>query len=269
MNHKHFMVGVVVASCAALPAYAADKAAGKTTATAVCAACHGANGVSVAPTIPNLAGQKEKYLAGQLKAFKGKRRKHPIMGPIAAQLSGAQIANVSAFFASLAGAADSAAKSKPLANLISRKISFPANFKSGFTHYTTLNNTRRKQLRKYWANKIALDAARAGNPLPEGSVLVVEAFKAKLGADKKPVKGADGMYVATKLAGYTAMERRAGWGNDFPEILRNGDWQYGIFKPDQSLRAGRSQAACLACHKPHANISYVFTLKALQDAARK
>lgn len=35
---------------------AADAAAGKAKAEEVCAACHGANGVSVSATIPNLAG---------------------------------------------------------------------------------------------------------------------------------------------------------------------------------------------------------------------
>ena len=51
----------------ALPAMCqvADLAAGKAKAEAVCAACHGANGVSVTDAIPNLAGQKSAYLQAQ------------------------------------------------------------------------------------------------------------------------------------------------------------------------------------------------------------
>ena len=48
-------------SCSALaqtPPPKADLAAGKARVEAVCAACHGANGVSVSDTIPNLAGQR-------------------------------------------------------------------------------------------------------------------------------------------------------------------------------------------------------------------
>jgi cytochrome c553 len=41
----------------ALPALAADIAAGRLKAATVCAACHGADGVSVSDRIPHLAGQ--------------------------------------------------------------------------------------------------------------------------------------------------------------------------------------------------------------------
>ena len=52
-----------------------DASAGKT-ATASCAACHGAQGVSVNPAWPSLAGQDAQYLADALKAYKhGSRNK--------------------------------------------------------------------------------------------------------------------------------------------------------------------------------------------------
>ncbi len=269
MNYQHFVLSALFAFGVVTPGQAADIAAGKAMAGVVCAACHGANGISVAPWIPNLAGQKEVYLAGQLKAFKSGKRKHAMMNPVAEQVSAAGIANVAAFFASLPGAANSTEKSKPLANLVSRRMSFPSNFETGFTHYFTFNHKGRKQLRNVYANGVALEAAKAGRELPDGSVIVVEAFKAELGPDKKPVVGADGFYVAAARAGFTAMERRAGWGNDFPAILRNSDWNYAVFKGDKSLRPGVNQATCLACHKPFAKDSYLFTLKALRDVARK
>ncbi len=268
MNYRHFVLGALVAFGVATPGQAADIVAGKATAGAVCAACHGINGISVAPWIPNLAGQKEAYLANQLKAYKSSKRKHLMMNPIAEQLSAAGIANVAAFFASLPGAAKSTEKSKPLANFIAKRITLPANL-SGFTHYMTFNHKGRKQLRKVYANRVALEAAKAGRQLPDGSVIVVEAFKAKLGPDKKPIVGADGFYVSTGRAGFTAMERQAGWGDDFPSLIRNGNWHYGVFKADRSARPGINQATCLACHKPLANDSYLFTMKALTDAARK
>ncbi len=269
MNYRYFVLSALFAFGAVTPGQAADIAAGKATVGAVCAACHGANGISVSPAVPNLAGQKEKYLAAQLKAFKSGKRKHRMMNPIAEQVSAASIANVAAFFASLPGAANSTEKSKPLAHLVSKRMSFPSDFKAGFTYYTTINFAARKQVRRYYANQAAVAAAKAGTPLPEGSVLLVEVYKAKLGADKKPAMGADGFIVADKLLVYTAMERRVGWGNDFPDMLRNGDWNYAVFKGDKTLRPGVNQATCLACHKPFVNDSYVFSLKALQEVARK
>ncbi len=79
---------------------AGDIAAGKAKA-AVCAACHGPNGISPQPQWPNLRGQKEQYIIKQLKAFKAGTRKDPLMSPQAAQLSDQDIENVAAYFSSL------------------------------------------------------------------------------------------------------------------------------------------------------------------------
>ena len=81
-------------------AFAADIEAGKAK-SAMCAACHGAAGVSAIPMYPNLAGQKEAYLAKQLKDFKSGARKDPVMAPMAMGLSDADVANLSAYYASL------------------------------------------------------------------------------------------------------------------------------------------------------------------------
>jgi cytochrome c553 len=79
---------------------AGDVAAGKTKA-AVCAGCHGAEGISAAPIYPNLKGQKEAYLIKQLKAFREGTRTDPMMSPMAKPLTDADIDNVSAYFSSL------------------------------------------------------------------------------------------------------------------------------------------------------------------------
>ncbi len=78
-----------------------DAAAGKTKATTVCAACHGANGISTNDMWPNLRGQKAQYIVKQLKAFKAGTRKDPLMSPQAAQLSDQDIENVAAYYSSL------------------------------------------------------------------------------------------------------------------------------------------------------------------------
>lgn len=84
----------------ASPAFAGDIAAGKAKA-ATCGACHGATGISAVPMYPNLAGQKEVYLVKQLKDFKSGARKDPVMGAMAMPLTEADIANISAYYASL------------------------------------------------------------------------------------------------------------------------------------------------------------------------
>jgi len=100
---KHQILAVLTAvtlAASANAALAGDLAAGKAKA-ATCAGCHGANGISAVPTYPNLAGQKEAYLVKQLKAFKDGSRKDPTMNAMAAPLTDDDMANVSAYFASL------------------------------------------------------------------------------------------------------------------------------------------------------------------------
>ncbi len=94
----------LIAACAICfsisPALAGDAAAGKTKA-ATCGACHGMNGISPNDLWPNLAGQKAGYLIAQMKAFRDGQRKNPMMAPMAAGLSDADIADLAAFYSSL------------------------------------------------------------------------------------------------------------------------------------------------------------------------
>lgn len=80
---------------------AGDAAAGKTK-SATCAACHGADGNSMVPTFPKLAGQHEAYLEKQIKAFRDGTRKDASMAPMVAGLTDADAANLAAYFASQA-----------------------------------------------------------------------------------------------------------------------------------------------------------------------
>ena len=248
-------------------AYAADIEAGKAKAAVVCAACHGAAGVSVSDTIPNLAGQKARYIETQLRALKAGTRKNDIMNAIASQLGADEIANLAAHFSAQASAA-SGAKSDFLSNLVKTGVNFPENYKSSFTRYHTINFPQTGQVRYYYANNAALQAAKAGKPLPDGSVLFAEVFSAKLDAAKKPVTGSDGFFVADQLLFYTAMARDAGWGKEIPEMLRNENWNYAVFTTAKQHRPGVNQAECLACHKPLDKVSYTFTLKVLTEVAK-
>lgn len=82
---------------------AGDVAAGKAK-SAVCAACHGADGMAVIPGYPHLKGQNEQYLITSMKAYKNKERNGGlalVMQAQASMLSDADIANLAAYYASL------------------------------------------------------------------------------------------------------------------------------------------------------------------------
>jgi len=82
---------------------AGDAAAGQAKA-AVCAACHGADGIAVIPGYPNLKGQNEQYIISSIKAYKNKERNGglaAVMQAQAAMLNDADIANLAAYYSSL------------------------------------------------------------------------------------------------------------------------------------------------------------------------
>ena len=75
-----------------------DPERGARIAEAKCASCHGADGNSVDPKFPKLAGQNPAYLYGQLYAFNTGARSSDIMSGIVATLSNADAADAASFF---------------------------------------------------------------------------------------------------------------------------------------------------------------------------
>ncbi len=74
-----------------------DLVKGEAKYTAVCAACHGADGNSGAPANPKLAQQHPEYLVKQLQEFKSGKRQNAIMQAMAAPLSDADMKDISAW----------------------------------------------------------------------------------------------------------------------------------------------------------------------------
>jgi len=66
---------------------------------AVCFGCHGPNGNSANPAWPTLAGQSALYVTQQLRLFRAHVRDNPVMTPLAAGLSDADIDDLAVFFA--------------------------------------------------------------------------------------------------------------------------------------------------------------------------
>ena len=102
---------VTLLACTLAPPAAAqapvepDLARGQQIATQVCAACHAADGNSVQPANPVLAGQHAEYMRKQLQNFKAQNgkpaeRPSPIMAGMVANLSPDDMTHVAAYFAS-------------------------------------------------------------------------------------------------------------------------------------------------------------------------
>lgn len=105
MSLKRYTIASLFVLGSSVPAFAvaADAEAGEARA-AVCAACHGKDGIAQIPGYPNLAGQNEQYLVSSLKAYKNNQRSGgnaTIMQSQATGLSEEDIANLAAYYANL------------------------------------------------------------------------------------------------------------------------------------------------------------------------
>lgn len=112
---KKLAFAALVMFGAASTVSAAGSAADGKTKSMICAACHGADGNSMVPTFPKLAGQHAEYIAKQLADFKSGARTDPTMTGMAAPLSEQDIADLSVYFSGNTGAIGTAADAKKAA----------------------------------------------------------------------------------------------------------------------------------------------------------
>lgn len=106
-----------------------DLARAQQIAAQVCAACHGAEGVSAAPANPHLAGQHAEYTALQLRHFKQGLRKNPVMTAMAAALTDEETKTLGTYFSEKKPKPGSA-KDKALAD-IGQRVYRGGNAKTG------------------------------------------------------------------------------------------------------------------------------------------
>jgi len=148
------------------------------------------------------------------------------------------------------------------------KVAFPADYGKGVV-YMTLDRPENKQVREYFTSQEAVDAAKKGAPLPNGTVITVAQYAAQLDPQGNPVKDANGRFVKTNnILGYTVMEKRTGWGAEYPETQRNGEWEYQAFRADKTPNPNANLTGCFNCHKPQAAQDFVFSYQSLKTAAR-
>ena len=146
------------------------------------------------------------------------------------------------------------------------KVVFPADYAKGVL-YTTVDRADNKQYRELYAPQAAIDAVKAGKPIPSGTVLTLVQYAAKLDAAGNPEKDANGRFIKTdEIAGIAVMEKRTGWGAEYPDDMRNGEWEYQAFKADKTVNDKANLKACFTCHKPLDKQDFVFSFDKMKTA---
>jgi hypothetical protein len=84
-------------------------------------------------------------------------------------------------------------------------VRFPENFAEG-VHYATVNRGNIRE--EIFTSRAAIDAVKNGQSIPSGTVITLVDYR-------------DG-----KLFRYVVMEKRTGWGGEYPPEMRNGEWEW-------------------------------------------
>jgi cytochrome c553 len=172
------------------PAIVGNAEAGKEK-SAVCAACHGPDGNSLAPLWPKLAGQHENYLLQQIQAFKVGTRSEPTMSPMAAPLSDQDMADLAAYFATQVRQPGTAGeKSMPVGQKIYRGgnkatglpacggCHGPAGAGNAAANYPSVNSQQVDYVKKQ------LDDYKSGARGKEGKGIIMRDIAAKMTPDE-------------------------------------------------------------------------------------
>ena len=147
------------------------------------------------------------------------------------------------------------------------KVAFPENYAQGVMYYS-FDRPDAKQYRETFVTPAAIDALKKDQPVPSGTVITTVLYKAQLDADGNPVKDGNGRFIKSDLVGYAVMEKRTGWGAEYPEEKRNGEWEYQVFTADKKVNDKVNLNACFECHKPHASTDFLFTADKIKAASK-
>ena len=142
------------------------------------------------------------------------------------------------------------------------RIAFPADYETKMQNYVSIDRTQNAdQVIRLFAPKEALDAAKSGTELPYGTVLVAEIYKAKKNKDGEVIKSSLGRRIRDKFAAIAVMQKEKGWGEQYPEALRNGDWDFAIFNPKGERLVDKDLNSCRGCHAPLKDTQHLFSLE--------
>jgi hypothetical protein len=146
-------------------------------------------------------------------------------------------------------------------------IVFPSSYKNHI-HYTTVDRPDNKTVREIYISPESAKMVKPGEPLPHGTVITMEVYRARVDEKGEPVKDAAGRFIKGDLTGIFVMEKQPGWGIDYPDDIRNGEWEYARFTAEGQRHPNADMTPCFQCHKPLSGQDFVFTQSQLLTAPK-
>jgi hemoglobin len=135
------------------------------------------------------------------------------------------------------------------------ELPLAGDYKTWPRFLTGIDKEQVKQVRDIYINTVGAQTM-AGKDFPNGTVMVMEIYKAKESADGDLAKGADGKLIKGDLAKVFIMGKGDGWGQTVPDNLKTGAWVFSAAGPDGKPVA-EDFTKCRACHVPLAQKDFV------------
>jgi len=125
----------------------------------------------------------------------------------------------------------------------SNRVGFPDL--AQLVHYATVK--RGDVTERMLTTQKAIEAAKSGQPVPSGTHFVLVDYR------------------DDKVYRYFVMQKGSGWGADYDDRRRTGDWQFQWYWPDRSINMKENTERCQSCHQSQRETEYLYTSRQLRD----
>lgn len=133
-------------------------------------------------------------------------------------------------------------------------VALPGDYQTRFVNYVDVDHIDRKRVRKMYVEPEAHAAAKAGEDIPDGTILIMEDHDAQLDADGNVARDAEGRLIALDpVTNLFVMEKNAAWSTT------NGNWDYAQYQADGSPKPDAKFDGCFSCHANRAERDFTFT----------
>lgn len=138
-----------------------------------------------------------------------------------------------------------AAEPPPLPAATVDQVGLPNDYATAFRSFYVLDRPDNRQVRVVYGNVVA----DSGAPFKQGSILVMETWRARVDAQGVPVRNSAGRYERDALVGIFVMRKDKWFGRRYKEN-QTGDWEYASFLPDKtpSIVGDAAAQGCAVCH---------------------
>ena len=151
----------------------------------------------------------------------------------------------------------------------------PTGYQQSLVRYASIDrpNDGGGTVRHAYITAAALAAFKQDGTFPDGTVIVMDQFAAKRGADGQLLHDPEGRLIPDQpqtIAVRVKLEPgQTVAGDQLPASLRNGSWVYATFDPLSHQRDSLDNPVCSACHQQAAGWDYLFTRPDLAAAIQR